>query len=253
MRSGRLDHEDRRVVGAARQRGARCAARSRRGASRRSGDADEARLLEADRIDLTLPGAAPGPGSLHPLTLVERRDRRGLHPDGLSRGRGPRDRGRLAQLPGAEHPARPSRAHDEGLALRRHPRHPELLLRTETSAAQIRTMQSQRRPSTSWLRGASTVGRPPDATHLPVFHQVEGLAVDEGISFADLKGTLETFASAHVRRRSQGAAGPRLLPVRGAGRGARRLVLHLRRRRLPHVRQRMDRAPRRGHGAPQGA
>jgi len=71
---------------------------------------------------------------------------------------------------------------------------PGLLLRTETSAAQIRTMESQDPPIHVVCPGRVFRQETPDATHLPVFHQVECLAVDEGISFADLKGTLEAFA-----------------------------------------------------------
>jgi phenylalanyl-tRNA synthetase alpha chain len=73
---------------------------------------------------------------------------------------------------------------------------PGRLLRTETSAAQIRTMESQDPPIHIVSPGRVYRQETPDATHLPVFHQVECLAVDEGISFADLKGTLEMFARA---------------------------------------------------------
>jgi phenylalanyl-tRNA synthetase alpha chain len=73
---------------------------------------------------------------------------------------------------------------------------PGLLLRTETSAVQIRTMESQDPPVYIVAPGRTYRREAVDATHLSVFHQVEGLAVDEGISFADLKGTLEAFARA---------------------------------------------------------
>jgi phenylalanyl-tRNA synthetase alpha chain len=76
------------------------------------------------------------------------------------------------------------------------PGRPGLLLRTETSAVQIRTMENQSPPVYVISPGRVYRQDTPDATHSPVFHQVEGLAVDEGISMADLKGTLETFAKA---------------------------------------------------------
>jgi phenylalanyl-tRNA synthetase alpha chain len=71
-----------------------------------------------------------------------------------------------------------------------------ILLRTETSPVQIRTMLSQ--PPPLYIVSAGRVYRQdtPDATHLPAFHQIEGLAIDEGLSMADLRGTLAEFAKA---------------------------------------------------------
>jgi phenylalanyl-tRNA synthetase alpha chain len=74
------------------------------------------------------------------------------------------------------------------------PGRPELLLRTETSAMQIRTMQAQEPPVFIVAPGRVYRRETPDPTHGSMFHQVEGLAVDEGITFADMKGTLEAFA-----------------------------------------------------------
>ena len=70
---------------------------------------------------------------------------------------------------------------------------PGLLLRTETSAVQIRTMESQDPPST-WSSRARLPARGRRRDALSVFHRLECLAVDEGLSLADLKGTLEAFA-----------------------------------------------------------
>ncbi len=72
----------------------------------------------------------------------------------------------------------------------------DLLLRTETSAMQIRTMERQPPPVYVIAPGRVFRQDTSDPTHTPVFHQVEGLAVDEGITFADLKGTLPEFARA---------------------------------------------------------
>jgi phenylalanyl-tRNA synthetase alpha chain len=74
------------------------------------------------------------------------------------------------------------------------PGHEDLLLRTETSAVQIHTMESQEPPVYIVAPGRVFRRETPDATHSAVFHQIEGLAVDEGLSLADLKGTLEAFA-----------------------------------------------------------
>jgi len=70
-----------------------------------------------------------------------------------------------------------------------------LLLRTHTSPVQIRTMEKRRPPIKMVALGRVFRRDAPDVTHSPVFHQVEGLVVDEGISFAHLKGTLERFCS----------------------------------------------------------
>jgi phenylalanyl-tRNA synthetase alpha chain len=70
------------------------------------------------------------------------------------------------------------------------------LLRTHTSPSQIRAMQEQEPPIYLVSLGRTYRRDPLDATHTPVFHQVEGLAVDRGITLADLRGTIELFASA---------------------------------------------------------
>jgi phenylalanyl-tRNA synthetase alpha chain len=67
----------------------------------------------------------------------------------------------------------------------------ETVLRTETSPAQIRTMEAQEPPVYVVCPGRVYRRDTPDATHTPTFHQVEGLAVDEGITLADLEGTLD--------------------------------------------------------------
>jgi len=92
------------------------------------------------------------------------------------------------------------------------PGRPELLLRTETSAVQIRTMQAQPPPVFVVAPGRVYRRETPDPTHLPVFHQIEGLAVDDGITFADLKGTLEVFAKAMFGERRRIRLGPAFFP-----------------------------------------
>jgi phenylalanyl-tRNA synthetase alpha chain len=72
----------------------------------------------------------------------------------------------------------------------------QTLLRTHTSPSQIRAMQAQEPPIYLVSLGRTYRRDPLDATHTPVFHQVEGLAVDRGITLADLRGTIELFASA---------------------------------------------------------
>jgi len=71
------------------------------------------------------------------------------------------------------------------------------LLRTHTSPVQIRVMQNQEPPIYSIMPGRVYRRDTADASHMPVFHQIEGLVVDKGITFADLAGTLEAFTSAY--------------------------------------------------------
>ena len=194
-------------------------------------------------------------GRLHLLTADLARARGRLHRPGLHRRRGPRGRDRPLQLrraqpqpdaPGARPHATPSTSPTTSCCART-PR--------RCRSARWRPI---RRRCTSSSPGAR-YRRDNDATHTPMFHQVEGLAVDEDITLADLKGTLLAFARAifgeerEVRLRPHffpftepSRRGRRLvLPVRGHGLPARRLALqHLPRRGL-------DRDPRRRRGRPQ--
>ena len=143
-------------------------------------------------------------GSYHPRQPSSVRSWTSSRASGSGWLRGPRSR-RLAQLPGAEHPGGPPRSNDEGLVVRAFPTTRSSCC-ARTSAADPH-MQAQPPPSSWWHLVGSTGVETPDPTHLPVFHQVEGLAVDEGISFADLKGTLEAGEPEAPERR-RGAPAP---------------------------------------------
>ena len=81
---------------------------------------------------------------------------------------------------------------------------PDVVLRTHTSPVQVRTMESQPPPIRIVCPGKA-FRRDSDATHSPMFHQVEGLMVGEDISFAHLKGVLTTFCAPGLRARGAGA------------------------------------------------
>ncbi len=153
-------------------------------------DQGDAAALEKDAIDLTLPSIRPPKGRLHPLTTTLHEIARIFQLMGYSWAEGPfvedeRHNFSALNIP-EDHPARDS--HDtfylQGLPL---------LLRTHTSTVQIRTMESQRPPLRVVCPGRVFRHEQLDATHSAVFHQVEGLVVDENIGLADLKGHLETF------------------------------------------------------------
>jgi len=151
----------------------------------------DAELLLADAVDVTLPGRRLRPGSFHPLTLVEDRMVDVFTRMGYRVAEGPEIEDEWHNFEALNIPPdHPARTMKDSLYVDV----PGMLLRTETSAVQIRTMQSQDPPVYVVAPGRTYRRDTPDATHGTVFHQVEGLAVDEGISFADLRGTLEAFA-----------------------------------------------------------
>jgi phenylalanyl-tRNA synthetase alpha chain len=189
-----LSEEDRRRVGQRTNEvrdGIRFALQERREAL----DADrESRLLEADAIDVTLPGRRPRPGSLHPLTITLERIVDIFTRMGYRVVEGPEVETAWYNFDALnippDHPARTER----DTVYLDIPGHGDLLLRTETSAMQIRTMERQEPPVYVIAPGRVFRQETPDAAHTPVFHQVEGLAVDEGLTFAHMKGTLRAWA-----------------------------------------------------------
>jgi len=150
------------------------------------------RRLQQDRIDVTLPGDPPVPaGHLHLITSTRREIEDIFVGMGYRVVEGPEvelDYYNFTALnipPG--HPARG--LHDTFYCS------DETLLRTHTSPMQVRSMEQQEPPIYIVVPGR-VYRRDADATHTPMFHQVEGLAVDENITLADLRGTLQEFARA---------------------------------------------------------
>jgi phenylalanyl-tRNA synthetase alpha chain len=151
--------------------------------------ADEASLRSLG-LDLTLPAAAPPRGRLHPLTQTLREMSRILSLMGFSWAEGPHvenARYNFEALNIPEHHA--ARDLQDTFYLQDVP----LLLRTHTSPVQIRAMEGARPPLRVICPGRVFRHEAVDACHSAVFHQIEGLAVDKGIAFADLKGVLQTF------------------------------------------------------------
>jgi phenylalanyl-tRNA synthetase alpha chain len=169
-------------------------------------------LLVADRVDLSLPGRRLRRGSLHPLSLVEDEIVDIFLHLGYRVAEGPEIEDEWHNFDALNIPPdHPARTVKDSIYVAV-PGHPELLLRTETSSVQIRTMQSQPPPVFIIAPGRVYRRETSDATHLPVFHQVEGLVVDEGITFADLKGTLDTVAKALLGQDRETKLGPAFFP-----------------------------------------
>jgi phenylalanyl-tRNA synthetase alpha chain len=158
------------------------------------GGASAAKIASA-RIDITLPGIRRPMGAEHPVIKTMNEIIAVFRNLGYSVEEGPEIETDYYNFEALNfppnHPARDTQdtifiAGQESKPLR-----DRLLLRTHTSPVQIRTMEKQRPPVRVVCPGKVHRNDAPDATHSPIFHQVEGLAVDTNITFCDLKGTLD--------------------------------------------------------------
>lgn len=157
-------------------------------------DVIKQRILEEEdkagaEFDVTLPERRQFEGHSHPLTQVLNQIKTIFYSMGFSVADGPeveldRYNFEAVNIP-KDHPARDMQ--DTFFISE------SVVLRTHTTPVQARIMESRKPPIRIICPGRVYRKDTPDATHLPVFNQVEGLAVDENISFADLKGTLQTF------------------------------------------------------------
>ncbi len=145
--------------------------------------------LAAETVDVTMPGRAPELGKKHPLTTVLDDLKDIFVGMGFSIVEGPEVEldyynFEALNLP-PDHPARDTQ---DTFYI-----NDSVVLRTQTSPVQVRVMEKQKPPIRIISPGRVYRSDAVDATHSPVFHQVEGLVIDEGITMADLKGTLEVF------------------------------------------------------------
>jgi len=152
--------------------------------------AELARKLASEKIDVTMPGRRINVGHKHPLTVTLERIKDIFMRMGFAIAEGPEVEQdyynfEALNLP-KDHPARDMQ---DSFYISE-----EFLLRTHTSPVQVRTMQAAvPNEPIRIIAPGKVYRRDYDATHSPMFHQVEGLVIDKNISFADLKGTLELF------------------------------------------------------------
>ena len=163
---------------------------------RRTGELDAAELdtrLAQDRIDVTLPGEPPQPvGRLHLLTATWRELEDVFVGLGFTVVEGPEVETVHYNFDALNHSAtHPARDRSDTFYVA-----DDVVLRTHTSPMQVRAMEAHPPPLYVVIPGRCYRRDPFDATHSPLFHQIEGLAVDEDITLADLKGTLLAFARA---------------------------------------------------------
>jgi phenylalanyl-tRNA synthetase alpha chain len=177
---------------------------------------ERTRLLEKDPLDITLPGSPSARGCLHPLSQVMDELVAIFRSLGYVCADGPEIENdyynfEALNVP-ADHPARDLQdtfylAQGSGIGAQQmlfpgngaQSADPPTLLRTHTSPVQVHVMQKYPPPIAIVCPGRVYRHEAQDATHLAVFHQMEGLMVDEGVSFADLKGTLARFAQLFFR------------------------------------------------------
>ena len=146
--------------------------------------------LEKEVIDISLPGKKNRVGKKHPLYLTLENMKNIFVSMGFTIEEGPEielDRYNFEALNiPKDHPAR---SEQDTFYI-----NDNLVLRTQTSPVQVRTMENQKPPIKMISPGKVYRSDDVDATHSPIFYQMEGLVIDKGVTFADLKGTLELFA-----------------------------------------------------------
>ncbi len=146
--------------------------------------------MERETIDVTVPGKKPAPGKKHPLNIVLDELCDIFTGMGFSIAEGPEVELDYYNFEALNIPKNhPARDTQDTFYI-----NDNIVLRTQTSPMQIRTMEKQKPPIRIIAPGRVFRSDAVDANHSPVFHQIEGLVVDKGVTMGDLKGTLEIFA-----------------------------------------------------------
>ena len=199
-RLGEVPPDDRRSIGQALNESQQAVARAVSDRHRELAAEDRRRRLEAERMDLTEVRPTRGAGHLHLVTQAVERLEDVFVGMGFTVAEGPEveddwhNFGALNFPPG--HPARDmydTLYVDLG-------ERGSTLLRTHTSPVQVRLMEHQAPPIYAVMPGRTFRQDTADATHMPVFHQIEALVVDRGITFGDLAGTIDVFTKAYFGR-----------------------------------------------------
>ncbi len=151
------------------------------------------RVLRDEVVDITLPTSRSHKGGLHPITIIKNEISDFYIEQGFSVAEGPELESGWLNFDALNIPAdHPARTMQDTFFIE--PIESGLVLRTHTSPVQIRTMLQNDPPIYVICPGRTFRADELDATHSPVFHQVEGLVIDKGITMAHLKGTLDNFA-----------------------------------------------------------
>ena len=206
-------------------------------------------MLVEETVDVTLPWDRTTKGARHPITMMHEKIADVFVAMGWEVAEGPIVEAEWLNFDalnlGPDHPARTMQD-----TFWTEPAEHHLVLRTQTSPVQARAMLTRTPPIYVVSPGRVFRTDEYDATHSPMFHQVEGLVIDEGITMAHLKGTLDHFAAVDVRRGHQHPLPPVVLPVHRALRRGRPALLRLPR---PAARPSTTAAPARARAGSSGA
>ena len=167
--------------------------------------------LQTEKVDVSLPVSRVLKGGLHPLTILTNEIADLFIGIGYNIAEGPELESEWLNFDSLNIPAdHPARTMQDTFFIE--PIEAKLVLRTHTSPVQIRTMLNQKPPIYVICPGKTYRADELDATHTPVFHQVEGLVIDENITMADLKGTLDYFAKSIFGKNVQTRLRPSFFP-----------------------------------------
>ena len=167
--------------------------------------------LQTEKVDVSLPVSRVLKGGLHPLTILTNEIADLFIGIGYNIAEGPELESEWLNFDALNIPAdHPARTMQDTFFIE--PIEAKLVLRTHTSPVQIRTMLNQKPPIYVICPGKTYRADELDATHTPVFHQVEGLVIDENITMSDLKGTLDYFAKSIFGKNVQTRLRPSFFP-----------------------------------------
>jgi phenylalanyl-tRNA synthetase alpha chain len=173
---------------------------------------ESARRLESERLDVTLPGRRPPLGRPHPITQVIDEIVDVFVGMGFRMAEGPEVESDYYNFEALNMPPdHPARSMFDTLYLEPNP-YGQPLLRTHTSPVWVRVMEKNPPPAYFTMPGRAYRRDVADPTHMAGFHQIDGLAVDQGISFADLRGSVEVFAKALFGERQRVRMIPHYFP-----------------------------------------
>jgi phenylalanyl-tRNA synthetase alpha chain len=171
----------------------------------------DAAVLIAERIDVTLPSTRQPTGARHPITILAEHVADTFIAMGWELAEGPEVETEQFNFDALNFPAdHPARSEQDTFYIA--PEGSRQLLRTHTSPVQVRTLLERELPVYIVSIGRTFRTDELDATHTPVFHQVEGLAVDRGLTMAHLRGTLDAFARAEFGAAARTRIRPHFFP-----------------------------------------
>jgi len=171
----------------------------------------DAAVLVAEGIDVTLPSTRQQPGARHPITILAEHVADTFIAMGWELAEGPEVETEQFNFDALNFPPdHPARSEQDTFYIA--PEDSRQLLRTHTSPVQVRTLLERELPVYVISIGRTFRTDELDATHTPVFHQVEGLAVDRGLSMAHLRGTLDAFARAEFGPSARTRIRPHFFP-----------------------------------------